>query len=131
MYNKGGRGFPDVSALGSEILILTDGEIEAVGGTSASSPIFAGIIGLINDKVNTASGKPLGFLNPLLYKMHADCPNCFQDIIKGDNICTEAGCSAACKGFVATKGWDPVSGLGTPNYQNMLTYITSLLKLDN
>lgn len=71
----------------------------------------------------------LGFLNPLLYKMAAACPNCFNDITTGDNICTEDGCSSSCYGFTCTKGWDPVSGLGSPHYPNMLNYIkTNVLK---
>jgi len=125
-YNTVGRGFPDVAALGSAILIYDD-IVEAVGGTSASCPIFAGVIALLNDIVIAKTGKPLGFLNPLLYQMAAKKPSTFFDITQGDNICTEAGCSAACQGFYATKGWDPVSGLGSPVYSEMLAYVQELL----
>ncbi len=52
-------------------------------------------------------------MNPLLYKMWSDDPTLFNDITVGDNICTEKGCAPTCKGFKATKGWDPVTGLGT------------------
>jgi len=126
-YNPDGRGFPDVAALGSNVLILSQGSIEAVSGTSASSPIVAGIVTLLNDYVNSKTGKPLGHIAPLLYKMAADHPAAFTDIVTGDNICTEAGCSPGCKGFYAAKGWDPVSGLGTPVYPEMLKYIESQL----
>jgi len=125
-YNTNGRGFPDVAALGSAILIF-DGEIDTVGGTSASCPMVAGIIALLNDYAITKTGKPLGFLNPLLYKMGAAHPTAFTDITVGDNICTEGGCSAACKGFVCAKGWDPVTGWGTPVYSEMLAYIQTVL----
>jgi len=128
-YNANGRGFPDLAAFGSNVLILSQGQIEAVGGTSCSSPIVAGIISLLNDYVISKSGKPLGFISPLLYKMAAAHPAAFTDITVGDNKCTEAGCASSCKGFEATKGWDPVSGLGTPVYPEMLKYIqTQVLK---
>jgi len=127
-FNGQGRGFPDVAGLGSQVLIIDAGSIEPVGGTSCASPFFAGIVGLLNDAAIAKSGKPLGFLNPLLYAMGAPgaCPMCFQDITKGDNICTEDGCSPSCKGFLCTKGWDPVTGMGTPNYGAMLRYITNM-----
>jgi len=104
-------------------LISSQGQIEGVGGTSCSAPIVAGILTLLNDYVISKSGKPLGFVNPLLYKMAAAAPTCFNDITKGDNICTEDGCSSGCYGFTCTKGWDPVSGLGSPVYTEMLKYV--------
>eukprot|EP00966_Prymnesium_polylepis_P301467 6965172-Prymnesium_polylepis.3 len=55
----------------------------------------------------------------LLYKMHASQPSTFTDVTKGDNKCTESGCFASCKGYEATKGWDPVTGLGTPKYNEV------------
>jgi tripeptidyl-peptidase-1 len=57
--------------------------------------------------------------------MGASCPKCFQDITKGDNLCTEDGCSANCKGYYCAKGWDPVTGLGTPNYNAMLAFLNT------
>jgi len=63
-YNASGRGFPDVAGLGSQVLIVDGGSIEPVGGTSCASPIFAGLIALLNDRVIQKTGKPLGFLNP-------------------------------------------------------------------
>jgi len=126
-FDATGRGFPDVAGLGSQVLIVDAGSIEPVGGTSCASPIFAGVISLLNDYVITNTGKPLGFLNPLLYKMAAANPASFTDITKGDNICTEDGCSPACKGYYCAKGWDPVTGLGTPVYPEMLKYIQAML----
>jgi len=128
-YNGQGRGFPDIAAFGSNVLISSQGTIEGVGGTSCSSPIVAGIFTLLNDYVITKTRKPLGFMNPLLYKMASECNGCFNDITKGDNICTEDGCSSGCYGFTCTPGWDPVSGLGSPRYPAMLNYIKqSILK---
>jgi len=130
-YNAQGHGYPHVSAFGSQVLIMTGGQIEPVGGTSASSPIFAGVVTLLNDYVNTNTGKPLGFISPLLFQMAARHPAAFTDITVGDNMCTESGCASGCTGFFATKGWDPVTGLGTPVYPEMLNYIKSLFHLEN
>lgn len=64
--------------------------------------------------------------------MAAKAPQCFNDITVGDNICTEDGCSSSCYGFTCTKGWDPVSGLGSPVYPAMLNFIkTNVLKETN
>lgn len=104
-YNVSGRGFPDVAAQGQNVQIVVSGSTEGVDGTSCSSPIFASIIGLLNDKLAAADKSPLGFLNPWLYAN----PDMFNDITSGDN----PGCST--NGFPAKAGWDPVTGLGTPS----------------
>ncbi|KAK0186035.1 family S53 protease-like protein [Armillaria mellea] len=102
-FSTTGRGFPDVAAQGSNIKIVDGGQTGLVSGTSASSPIFASIISLINDRL-IAAGKPaLGFLNPFLYAN----PTAFFDITTGNN----PGCGT--NGFPARAGWDPVTGLGT------------------
>jgi len=129
-YNAAGRGFPDLAAFGSNVLISSQGAIEGVGGTSCSSPMVAGIVTLLNDYVISKTGKPLGFISPLLYKMAAAHPAAFNDITNGNNICTEQGCSSSCYGFTCTKGWDPVSGLGSPVYPEMLKYIQSTVTKD-
>jgi len=129
MWNKLGRGYPDMAAFGSNVLIDSGG-LEPVGGTSCSSPICAGLFAILNGQVITKTGKPLGFLNPLLYQMAAAQPNAFTDITVGNNRCTESGCAASCKGFDAAKGWDPVSGLGTPVFTNMQTYIGTMLGVE-
>jgi len=122
-YNKGGRAFPDIAALGNNILIWTSGAEEPVGGTSASSPISAGIFALVNDYVIAKTRKPLGPLNQLIYKMAVAHPKSFHDITVGDNVCTESGCSSSCHGFYCGVGWDPVSGWGSPNYSEIINYL--------
>lgn len=124
-YNAKGRGYPDVAALGTAILI-DQGGLSTVGGTSASTPEWAGIISVLN-AVRASNGKAnLGFANQLLYQAFAADATNFNDITKGDNKCTEDGCGASCKGFEAAAGWDPVTGLGSPNFEKLSAYVKDL-----
>ncbi|KAI0064312.1 family S53 protease [Artomyces pyxidatus] len=107
LYNASGRGYPDVAALGQNVEIIYQGKATAVDGTSCASPMFASVVALLNDKLIAAGKSPLGFLNPFLYSTGASALN---DITKGDN----PGCNT--NGFSATTGWDPVTGLGSPNF---------------
>lgn len=125
-FNASGRAYPDVAANGHNYLCTISGQVQPVGGTSASTPCFGGVVSLLNDARLNAGRNPLGFLNTLLYQMAAADPSTFHDITVGDNICTEAGCAPSCKGYLATKGWDPVTGLGTPSFSNMLKYVKNL-----
>jgi len=116
-FNSSGRGFPDVSAQGSNVVIRVGGQYELVGGTSASAPIFASTIALLNAERLLGGKAPLGFLNPLLYGFPIDVVN---DITSGSN----PGCGT--NGFPAKLGWDPVTGLGTPNYLKMQGIVLGL-----
>ncbi|EJD44918.1 hypothetical protein AURDEDRAFT_64960 [Auricularia subglabra TFB-10046 SS5] len=98
-YNPSGRGFPDVSALGENYAVALRGSIVPISGTSASTPVFASIVSLINSRRMARGGSPLGFLNPFLYAN----PGIFNDIETGSN----PGCGT--DGFPAKAGWDPVS----------------------
>merc|ERR1712039_53129 len=128
-YNAPNRGYPDVAAAGNNFAVYLNsyGGWTTVGGTSASSPTFASVASYLNSAAIKKTGKPLGFLNPFLYQMAADKPSAFTDITKGDNKCTEQGCASTCKGYKATKGWDPVTGLGTPVATEMLSYLDAQL----
>lgn len=116
-FNATNRGFPDVAALGHNYYIQLGGSVSSVDGTSAATPVFAGLVGSLN-AWRIANGKPvLGYLNPLLYAAYAANPLSFNDITSGDNSCTEGACPCpANTGFGATAGWDATTGLGTPNY---------------
>ncbi|KAL0569110.1 hypothetical protein V5O48_012863 [Marasmius crinis-equi] len=111
-FNASGRAFPDISAVGRNIAIVNNGEVVHVNGTSASSPIFASMIALLNEELAAKGKSRLGFLNPLLYSS----PSAFNDITTGSSeLCNgmESG------GFPATEGWDAVTGLGTPDYAKL------------
>jgi tripeptidyl-peptidase I len=111
-FNTTGRGYPDVAAIGQNVIIVSGGQTGAVAGTSCSSPIFASVVGLLNDQLLAAGKSPLGFLNPWLYSTASSALN---DITTGSN----PGCST--NGFSAKAGWDPVTGLGSPNFAKLKT----------
>jgi kumamolisin len=103
---KAGRGVPDVSGdadpeTGYQVLV--DGQPQAIGGTSAVAPLWAGLTALMNEAI----GRPVGFLQPLLY---ADASaGAFNDVTQGNNPAYSAG-----------QGWDPCTGLGSPNGSALL-----------
>jgi subtilase family serine protease len=114
-FPAGGRGTPDVSALGEGYEVLQNGRTEPVGGTSASTPAFSGMIGLINDARIQAGKKQMGFLNPWIYKN----TDAFTDITKGNNAIGR-GQFTLPYGFNCTQGWDPITGVGTPVFSKLL-----------
>jgi kumamolisin len=109
------RGVPDIAgdaAPGSGYRVLCDGQkfpdpakgLPPVGGTSAVAPLWAGLVA----RLNQGLGKPVGYLNPLLYNL-APAAGAFHDITKGNN-----------GDYSASAGWDPCTGLGSPNGTNLL-----------
>ncbi|KAF2202401.1 tripeptidyl-peptidase-like protein [Delitschia confertaspora ATCC 74209] len=125
LYNKHGRGFPDVAAQGLRFRIFDKGTEISIGGTSASAPVFSSVVALLNN-ARKAAGKPtLGFLNPWIYSQGYKGLN---DITTGgSNGCTGqdiySGLPAPYVPYAswnATEGWDPVTGYGTPDFGKLL-----------
>jgi len=110
-----GRGIPDIAAQAKGFQIFLNGAQQTVQGTSGSAPVVAGMISLLNDYMLSEGMAPLGFLNPWLYGRALTGLN---DITSGTN----PGCNT--DGFTAVVGWDPVTGLGTPDFERLL-YIIS------
>ena len=132
-----GRAVPDVAALGDPQTGYIVGQTQTfpdgtyydeyrLGGTSLSSPIFAGLMALLDQK----SGSPHGFANPLFYAN----PQVFYDVqsvktaVARRNFNNSVDASAGTSDFLRTfddysgspsqhtnPGWDNVTGLGTPN----------------
>ncbi|KAK3678498.1 hypothetical protein LTR78_001795 [Recurvomyces mirabilis] len=116
VYNRAGRGIPDVSANGANFRAYTNGTDYHWYGTSLAAPLWASVLTLINEE-RTAVGKgPVGFVNPVLYEN----PWTLKDITNGSN----PNCGSS--GFAAVSGWDPATGLGTPNYPKLLQLFMSL-----
>lgn len=110
-WNNTGRGYPDIAALGgtkTPYCIASGGRFEGVAGTSAACPVAAGVFAKLNGIRLAAGGKPLGFLNPFIYKN----PSAFHDVTSGMNNAPPNKL-----GFTAIKGWDASSGMGTPNFE--------------
>lgn len=112
LYNASGRAYPDVAAQGYRYIVISNGSVVTLDGTSCAAPTIASIISLVNDALLAAGQKPLGFLNPWLYTGAGE--KAFTDIINGSSI----GCNSA--GFGAREGWDVASGWGTPQFESLL-----------
>jgi kumamolisin len=102
---QAGRGVPDVAGdadPNTGYSIRADGQDTVVGGTSAVAPLWAGLVA----RLNHALGSPVGFVHPNLYAT----PGSFRDITSGNNGAYQAG-----------PGWDPCTGLGSPDGEAILT----------
>ncbi len=105
--HKPGRGVPDVAGdadPNSGYQVRVDGKNFVIGGTSAVAPLWAGLCALMNQKI----GKPVGYLNPLLYGSLAG-KGLTRDITSGNN-----------GSYSARAGWDPCTGWGSPNGAKLL-----------
>ena len=94
------RGVPDLAAHAAEAggyRIFIDGQWRVLGGTSAAAPLLAGLIA----RINAARGKPLGYLNPVLY---GPARAAFRPITEGDN-----------PAYKAAPGYSACTGLGVPD----------------
>lgn len=120
-FNPAGRAYPDVSAQANGFQVVVGGVTVSVGGTSASSPTVAGIFALLNDYRLSLGLGPLGFVNPLLYSLgkNGSAFAGFNDIVSGSN----PGCGT--DGFTAIRGWDPVTGVGTPSFKQLQALVSS------
>jgi kumamolisin len=119
--HRSGRGVPDVAGNAdgnSGYTILVDGQVATnVGGTSAVAPLWAGLIA----RINQGLGKPVGYLNPLLYGKLSQT-GAFHDITVGNNDPT----NGLIGGYAAGAGWDPCTGWGSPDGTLLLEVLSKL-----
>lgn len=119
----GSRLVPDVAAVGDPftgVKFVFKQQIVVGGGTSQAAPIWAGLAALINAKFAAAGAAPLGELNPTLYAVARQAAAAgFRDIRLGGNAISPGG----------RAGYDMVTGLGSPNIDNLATDIL-LARLD-
>ncbi|UKZ82800.1 hypothetical protein TrVFT333_010598 [Trichoderma virens FT-333] len=110
IYNRAGRGIPDISANGANFRAFNNLRDGHWFGTSLAAPLWASVITLINQERAKVGKNSVGFINPVLYAN----TDALTDIKQGSN----PNCGTS--GFTAVEGWDPVTGLGTPKYPNLL-----------
>ena len=124
------RGVPDVAGAAGEpggdlSLVFTGGgkrRIVQAGGTSASAPLWGGLIALAGQYAH----HDLGFVNPAIYRI-ARSPSyhqAFHDVTEGSNTVTIG--TVTVTGYQAGPGWDPVTGWGTPNAQVLVPLLARL-----
>ena len=116
---KNQRGVPDVAANAdpqTAMAIYYDGQWQQIGGTSAATPTWAGIIAVADQM----AGHPLGFINPALYKIGTSdkAATDFRDITSGSNSFSQGDVNV--QGYSAVAGWDPVTGSGAPIGEKLL-----------
>ncbi|KAJ3820218.1 peptidase S8/S53 domain-containing protein [Lentinula raphanica] len=113
VFNSSGdsRAFPDLATNGAAYVVAGAGEFVLEWGTSASSPTMGAILAMINDARLAVGKKTIGFINPTIYSEPFRVA--FNDITSGGN----PGCGT--DGFTCSTGWDPITGLGTPNFERL------------
>ena len=123
---------------GGFVSMPTPLEIYPVGGTSAATPSFAGVLSLVNQALlaaNPSTPVGLGNVNPLLYALanNAATASAFNDITMGDNIVPCQQGSPNCPttppyqfGYSCGVGYNQVTGLGSVNAANLVAAFTSL-----
>jgi subtilase family serine protease len=130
------RGVPDVAysgAINGGVLAVQSSStpppyephVYTFGGTSVGSPQWAGIAALADQ----FAGKRLGFLNKALYTIgkggHYD--ESFHDITFGNNTFHIVDFSEVVSGYSTRKGWDPVTGWGTPKVATLVPLLAQLV----
>jgi len=122
--NDNARDTPDLALAASPqhyaYIVYSGGSMAHVGGTSAASPSFAGMLAILNQYLvsNGSLAQPgLGNINPALYRLAQATSDVFHDITAGDiNLPCEQGspaCTAAGMGYAAGPGYDLATGLGS------------------
>lgn len=127
-FNSNGRAYPDIAAVGHACPTVINNGLHGIDGTSCSAPLIGGLLTYVWDTLWREHMIKLGFANPLLYHIYNYCPECFNDIKQGYNWCTESECCEGTNefGFSSIRGYDPVSGLGTPNIEKIRDFITEM-----
>ncbi len=136
--NDGMRDVPDLSFTASPshdgYLFYTGGSLQAVGGTSVPTPMFAGVVALLNQnlvKKGILAKAGLGNINPNLYQLAQSGSGVFHDITSGSNIvpCTVGtpNCTTGSLGYSAGIGYDLVTGLGSADIGKLVTNWTGVV----
>ena len=129
--NDNARDLPDISLPASPqhypSAVYTGGNLAFYGGTSVSSPAWAGILALVNQSqaAKHPEAQPgLGNINPALYRLAQATTDVFHDITVGDNkvpcVQSSPGCVGGLVGFAASAGYDMATGLGSVDVAHLV-----------
>ena len=113
-----GRGVPDVAANASPengYYVVLGGKGISLGGTSAATPFWAGVIAVLNQ----GFGRNLGYVNPVIYN-NSNVTAAFRRITEGNNTTSNV------KGYSAGEGWSAVAGWGAPSGRALLQALQSI-----
>jgi hypothetical protein len=119
------RNFPDVAMMADiAIFIAANNNTGTVGGTSCSSPQWAGFYALANQQAAKLGQPPLGFFNPALYALgkSANYTHCLHDITSGNTTNATSGPDK----FFAAVGYDLCTGWGSPTGSNLIDALTGI-----
>jgi hypothetical protein len=125
------RNVPDVSAEADcDNWWCANGSCQGgIGGTSLSTPRWAGFMALVNQQNAINNAPSAGFLNTTIYNVGTgpNYDNDFHDITSGSNfngIGMEPSEETPGSVFYAVPGYDLVTGWGSPNGQGLITSLT-------
>ena len=127
--NKGStarRNLPDVAMVADGTWVYYDnGSGGSFGGTSISSPLWAGFMALVNQQAVSLGQPTIGFLNPAVYAIGkaAGYSTNFHDITTGNNTNSSSPTL-----FFAVSGYDLCTGWGTPNGQSLINTLAPRVK---
>ncbi len=113
------RNGPDVAANANFTFYVcanqTTCAADQLGGTSFAAPMWAGYLALVNQQAAANGAPPVGFINPTIYAQNltASYATDFHDIASGTS-----------GSFSAVRGYDLVTGWGSPNGSGLIDALT-------
>ena len=137
--NDGHRDVPDIAMAASAdhdgFMVCVGGKSCTInggysifGGTSASAPVFAGVLAILNHYLVSKGAQPaagLGSANQTLYSLAQTNPSAFHDVTTGNNIVPckigTTNCTTGSFGYTAGTGYDQTTGLGSVDAYNLAT----------
>ena len=122
MFNRSNRAYPDLAASGSFFPVYANNTRIPLAGTSASTPVVASLIMLVNARRLEAGLPSLGYFLPTLYSNGAGT-TIANDVVTGSNQFCESPAPSCPIGFNASEGWDPLTGFGTVTYPSLLALL--------